>query len=112
MMNSQIPRLSVLVASLALPSARTISGVDGMCAPLLELLVVRGLLHEVEDLPSACWTCGTVGGTYLVGELRVGEREGLGVRGRHGVDLLMLALMDRGGYVLGLTFGSRAEEGL
>ena len=89
MMNSQIPRLSVLVASLALSSATAGGGIRSS-APLLELLVVRGLLHEVEDLGSA--RAGPKSGgdagtdeTYLVGELRVGEREGLGVRGGHAV---------------------------
>ncbi len=69
---------------------------------LFELVVVRCLLDQVEDLGGAvrasakCVSSGSLGmhlasgrtGTHLVGELRVGERERLGVdggRGGHGV---------------------------
>lgn len=47
----------------------TVEGLGGLVGTLLELLVVRSLLDEIED---------------LVGEGGISQRESLGVGGRHG----------------------------
>jgi hypothetical protein len=87
MMNSQIPRLRVLVASLAL--LQTISIAQNAqtreSSPLLQLLVVRRLLDKIEDLQAKLATQqgSQRARTHLVGQRGVGERESLGVGSRH-----------------------------
>lgn len=65
-MNSQIPRLSVLVASLALSISVYACKMDPPShSPLLQLLVMRSLLDKVEDLRVSSkldqWRWGSLG---------------------------------------------------